>query len=60
MAGFDQDFADRLATRFGTAFSQSLALREQHDQGESWRRRPLPDAVLFTESTRAVADLMRL
>jgi len=41
----------RLAERFGSRFSTSLAVREHHGRDESPFDVPPPDAVLFCEST---------
>ena len=50
-----------LAERFGAQFSTALAVREQHGRDESsYTAVPPPAAVVFAESTRDVADAVRL
>ena len=50
-----------LAERFGAQFSTALAVREQHGRDESsYTAVPPPAAVVFAESTRDVADTLRL
>ena len=50
-----------LAARFGAQFSTALAVREQHGRDESsYTAVPPPAAVVFAESTRDVADTLRL
>ncbi len=53
-------FLDALQTRFGTQFSTSLALREQHGRDESSFTAPPPTAVVFAQSRTDVADLLTL
>jgi D-lactate dehydrogenase (cytochrome) len=49
-----------LAQRFGTQFSQGLAVREQHGRDESSFSVPPPQAVVFAQSTQDVSDTVRL
>jgi D-lactate dehydrogenase (cytochrome) len=52
---------DALKARFGAAFSAAQAVREQHGRDESaYTHVPPPVAVVFAESTRDVADAVRL
>ena len=50
----------RLAARFGTRFSQSQALREQHANTLTWLKREPPDAVLFAETEAEASDVVKL
>ncbi|HVE53368.1 MAG TPA: FAD-binding protein, partial [Ramlibacter sp.] len=49
-----------LKERFGERCSTALAVREQHGRDESSFQVPPPAAVVFAESTRDVADAVRL
>jgi D-lactate dehydrogenase (cytochrome) len=50
-----------LRARFGAAFSMAQSVREQHGRDESvFTHVPPPAAVVFAESTRDVADAIRL
>ncbi len=49
-----------LAQRFGAQCSTAMAVREQHGQVEGSIQAPPPSAVVFAESTRDVADAVRL
>ena len=51
---------ESLQVRFAQQFSTTLAVREQHGRDESAFDIAPPDAVVFTESTRDVADAVRL
>ena len=51
---------DALKARFGAQFSTALAVREQHGRDESSFEAPPPAAVVFAESTRDVADAVKL
>ena len=54
-------FLDALKSRFGANCSTALAVREQHGRDESvFTRVPPPAAVVFAESTRDVADAVKL
>jgi D-lactate dehydrogenase (cytochrome) len=50
----------RLAARFGERFSASAALRQQHANTLTWIKCESPDAVVFTESTAEVAEVVSL
>jgi len=50
----------RLAARFGNRFSTGAALREQHANTLTWIATQPPDAVLFTESTPEVVEVVKL
>lgn len=52
--------ADVLSVRFGSRFSLSQAVRDQHGRDESVHPAAAPDAVLFAESTAEVAEAVRL
>jgi D-lactate dehydrogenase (cytochrome) len=54
-----QPLAEQLASRFGTRFSSARAVREHHGHDESHFPDAPPQAVVFPESTRDVADLVR-
>ncbi|WP_225028275.1 FAD-binding oxidoreductase [Xinfangfangia pollutisoli] len=45
---------------FGTRLSRAVALREQHARDMSWHVAPLPDAVVFVQSTAEVQAVMRI
>jgi len=49
-----------LAARYGSRFSRSQALREQHGGGETYHAIAAPDAVFFAETTGEVADVVKL
>jgi D-lactate dehydrogenase (cytochrome) len=49
-----------LKARFGGQCSTAMAVREQHGRDESSFQVPPPAAVVFAESTRDVADAVRL
>jgi D-lactate dehydrogenase (cytochrome) len=49
-----------LAGRFGSAFSTSAALREQHGHTTSRLRNQPPDGVVFAASTEEVAEVVRI
>jgi D-lactate dehydrogenase (cytochrome) len=51
---------DALKTRFGANCSTALVVREQHGRDESSFQAPPPAAVVFAESTRDVADAVKL
>ncbi|AEG91146.1 FAD-binding oxidoreductase [Ramlibacter tataouinensis] len=51
---------EALQSRFGAQCSTALAVREQHGRDESSFQAPPPAAVVFAESTRDVADAVRL
>ncbi len=51
---------DALKARFGAQCSTALAVREQHGRDESSFQAPPPAAVVFAESTRDVADAVKL
>ncbi len=51
---------EALQQRFGAQCSTALAVREQHGRDESSFQVPPPAAVVFAESTRDVADAVRL
>jgi len=50
----------RLSARFGNRFSTGTALREQHANTLTWIKCEPPDAVVFTESTPEVIEVVRL
>jgi D-lactate dehydrogenase (cytochrome) len=50
----------RLSARFGNRFSTDTALREQHANTLTWIKCEPPDAVVFTESTPEVIEVVRL
>ena len=52
--------AEALSQRFGTRFTVSQAVREQHGRDESVHPAAAPDAVVFAESTEEIAETMRL
>jgi D-lactate dehydrogenase (cytochrome) len=49
-----------LKTRFGANFSTAMAIRLHHGKDESSYDVPPPDAVIFAESTKDVADAVSL
>ncbi len=51
---------DSLDARFGTRFSTSEAVRQQHSSQLTWIPSQPPDAVVFAESTEEVAEIVRL
>jgi len=51
---------DALKARFGANCSTAMAVREQHGRDESSFAAPPPAAVVFAESTRDVADAVKL
>jgi D-lactate dehydrogenase (cytochrome) len=51
---------DALKSRYGPNCSTAMAVREQHGRDESSFEVPPPAAVVFAESTRDVADAVRL
>lgn len=53
-------FADAMSERFGDRFSLARAVREHHGRDESRFEPPLPDGVLFAESTDDVAAAVAL
>jgi D-lactate dehydrogenase (cytochrome) len=53
-------FFARLGERFGDRLSTGAALREQHANTLTWIACQPPDAVFFAETTREVADVVRL
>ena len=55
-----QALLDALQARFGEQFSSALVVREQHGRDESAFSMPPPAAVVFAQSTRDVADAVRL
>jgi D-lactate dehydrogenase (cytochrome) len=55
-----QALLDALQARFGEQFSAALVVREQHGRDESAFSMPPPAAVVFAQSTRDVADAVRL
>jgi D-lactate dehydrogenase (cytochrome) len=55
-----QALADALSERFGTNFSRSLAVRQQHGRDESSFDVEPPCAVVFAESRQDVADAVRV
>ena len=55
-----QVLLDGLKARFGLQCSTALVVREQHGRDESSFSAPPPSAVVFAESTRDVADAVRL
>ena len=60
MTELNHELVSRLQAHFGTQFSQTLAVREQHGRDESAFAVPPPDAVVFAESTQDVQDAVRL
>jgi len=48
-----------LAAQFGSRFSTSPSLREQHGQGEAWHALAAPDAVVNVATTYEVASVVR-
>jgi D-lactate dehydrogenase (cytochrome) len=55
-----QALLDALKARFGSQFSTAMAVREQHGRDESSFEAPPPAAVVFAESTKDVADAVKL
>ena len=55
-----EEFLQALAARFGSQYSNSLAVREQHGRDEGSIAAPPPAAVVFAESTQDVQDAVRL
>ncbi len=51
---------DALRARFGERCSTALAVREQHGRDESPFDVPPPDAVVYAEATREVAEIVAL
>ncbi|MGA0571932.1 FAD-binding oxidoreductase [Variovorax sp. VNK109] len=51
---------EALKARFGANCSTALAVREQHGRDESSFQAPPPAAVVFAESTKDVADAVKL
>lgn len=48
-----------LEAQFGSRFSTSVTLREQHGRGEAWHDLAAPDAVIFVRSTEEVSSIVR-
>ncbi len=57
---FPESLAAALAERFGQRFSRGESVRLQHGRDESVHAPEPPDAVVFAESTDAVAEIVRL
>jgi D-lactate dehydrogenase (cytochrome) len=55
-----QALIDALKARFGTNCSTAMAIRQHHGKDESSYDIPPPDAVVFAESTKDVADAVTL
>jgi D-lactate dehydrogenase (cytochrome) len=55
-----QALVDALKTRFGANFSTAMAIRQHHGKDESSYDIPPPDAVIFAENTKDVADAVTL
>ena len=55
-----QELIDGLKARFGANCSTATAVREQHGRDESPFDVAPPDAVVYAEATRDVADLVQL
>jgi D-lactate dehydrogenase (cytochrome) len=55
-----QALVDALKTRFGANCSTAMAIRQHHGKDESSYDIPPPDAVIFAESTKDVADAVAL
>jgi D-lactate dehydrogenase (cytochrome) len=55
-----QALVDALKTRFGANCSTAMAIRQHHGKDESSYDIPPPDAVIFAESTKDVADAVTL
>ncbi len=55
-----QALIDALKARFAANCSTALVVREQHGRDESSFSAPPPSAVIFAESTRDVADAVKL
>ena len=51
---------EELAQRFVDRFSISQAVRDQHGRDESVHPAAAPDAVVFVETTKEVAEVVRL
>ncbi|THU01563.1 FAD-binding protein [Lampropedia puyangensis] len=51
---------DALNLRFGAQVSTAQAIREQHGRDEGSLQAPPPDAVVFAENAKDVADAVRL
>lgn len=49
-----------LKSRFGSRYSDSLALRQQHGHTTTWIPNQPPEAVLYPESTEEVAEIVNL
>jgi D-lactate dehydrogenase (cytochrome) len=55
-----QALIDELKTRFGVNCSTAMAIRQHHGKDESSYDIPPPDAVIFAENTKDVADAVTL
>jgi D-lactate dehydrogenase (cytochrome) len=55
-----QALVDALKARFGANCSTAMAIRQHHGKDESSYDIPPPDAVIFAESTKDVADAVSL
>jgi D-lactate dehydrogenase (cytochrome) len=55
-----QALIDALKVRFGTNCSTAMAIRQHHGKDESSYDIPPPDAVVFAENTKDVADAVTL
>lgn len=55
-----EGFLEQLEQRFGTQFSEALAVREQHGRDESAYKAAPPAAVVFAHNTQDVADAVSL
>jgi D-lactate dehydrogenase (cytochrome) len=55
-----QALLNSLEQRFGAQFSVGMAVRQQHGRDESAFDLPPPAAVVFAQSTKDVADLVKL
>jgi len=58
--GAKQTLLAALAERFGDRFSTGMALRQQHANTLTWIKCEPPDAVVFAEETREVAEVVKL
>ena len=52
--------AEELSRRYGSRFSTSQAVRDQHGRDESVHPAAAPDAVVYANSTEEVAEIVRL
>jgi len=60
MNRLDDAIAEQLRQRFGSDFSTSAALREQHAHNTTWHENQPPDGVVAAKTVQDVCDLVRI